>query len=65
AFNIGLLHEIYEEEEFFDKSIEFGKRISSKNIDLLRNMKDLIDRQYLVAIYEGLKLEHLYSSKWG
>ncbi|MHA1233187.1 MAG: enoyl-CoA hydratase/isomerase family protein, partial [Candidatus Helarchaeota archaeon] len=37
AFNIGLLHEIYEEEEFFDKSIEFGKRISSKNIDLLRN----------------------------
>lgn len=63
AKDLGLIHEVYDE-DLWEKSIEFAKSLSRKDLKILRMVKSMVEQSTGEKLIKGLAMEYEYSKVW-
>ncbi|MHA1271731.1 MAG: enoyl-CoA hydratase/isomerase family protein [Candidatus Helarchaeota archaeon] len=64
AKELGLVNDVFNDDILFEKSLEFTKKISRKDISLLRDVKFMIEQSFGDKLIKGLSLEYASTTHW-
>ncbi|MHA1309776.1 MAG: enoyl-CoA hydratase/isomerase family protein [Candidatus Helarchaeota archaeon] len=64
AREIGLINDVFNDADLFNKSFEFARKLTKKDLNILKNVKILIEQSFGNNLIKGLALEYKFTKNW-